>query len=133
MAPWVRAVKQSGTGRSILRVLVEVPRDAIVIRFRPTDPETVFKRAERDSRRSGTWRLSVFADVQRRGETEQDTINRLLAVSELSGIKAADNPRYFVCVRAEELLSRSFVFVKDGDEDERPEHYSVDLGSEPTV
>lgn len=91
-------------------MLAEVPHDAIVIRFRPTDPETVLKRAERDSRRSGAWRLSVFADVQRRGETEQDTINRLLAVSELSGIKAADSPRYFVCVRAEKLLSRGFVF-----------------------
>jgi hypothetical protein len=41
--------------------------DAIVIRFRPTDPETVLKRAE------------------------QDTINRLFAASELSGIKEADS------------------------------------------
>lgn len=111
----------------------EVPPDAIVIRFRPTDPETVLKRAERDSRRSGTWRSSVFADVQRGGETEQDAIARLLTVSELAGVSIDNNPRYFVCVRAEELLRRGFAFVKDGDDDELPEHFSVDFGSEPTV
>ncbi|MCA1673816.1 MAG: hypothetical protein LC799_16970, partial [Actinobacteria bacterium] len=76
---------------------VQVPRDAIVIRFAPTDPARVLQRAERDSRYSGTFALSVFADVQRDGEDESDTIARLLAASEMSNIRVECNPKYYVC------------------------------------
>ena len=44
-----------------------------------------------------------------------------------------DHPKYYVCAQAEELIHRGFVFYKDGDDDERDEHYSVDLGNDATL
>lgn len=114
-------------------VPVDVPRDAIVIRFKPTDPERVLQRAERDHRYSGTYGLSVFAAAPLPGEAEPDTIDRLLRASELANIRPDSNPRYYVCSRAGELLDRGFTFTKDGDDDEVAEHYTVDLGPGPTV
>lgn len=116
-----------------MTIRVEVPPDAIVIRFSPTDPERVLRRAERAARHSGVHSLSVFLDTRQDGETESDTIARLLAASELSGIRPGNNAKYYVCARAGVLLDQGFMFVKDGYEGELAEHYSVDLGPTPTV
>lgn len=43
------------------------------------------------------------------------------------------HPKYYVCAEAEELTRRGFAFYKDGDDDERDEHYSVDLGRDATL
>lgn len=113
---------------------VDLPGDAIVIRFRPTTPESVLRSAEKEARRTdGRFGLSVFAAVAREGETSQEVISRLLKASELGGIDCESNPKYFVCTRAGELLSRGFTFCKDGDDDEVAEHYTVDLGAEPSL
>jgi hypothetical protein len=112
--------------------LASVPRDAVVIRFRPTDPDAVWNWALKEHRRIGRHRLSVFADVKRRGETTQDAIDRLLRASELGGIDPERNKKYSVCTSAAELLDLSFAFWKDGDDQELDEHYSVDLGDDAT-
>jgi hypothetical protein len=109
---------------------VEVPGDALVIRFRPTAPEAVFGRAEKEFRRVGRYRLSVFAALRAAGETDAELEQRLLKVADLSGMNPADHPKYYVCARAEELQRRGLVFYKDRDDDEMDEHYSVDLGTD---
>jgi hypothetical protein len=111
---------------------VAVPGDALVIRFRPTDPDAVLRKATSEHRRTGRYGASVFATVRLPGESETVTRRRLLAVAELSGMKPENNPKYYVCANAEELTRRGFVFYKDGDDDERDEHYSVDLGADAT-
>lgn len=112
---------------------VAVPANAVVIRFRPTDPESVLRWAEKEHRRIGYYRLSVFADAPREREDEDAVVRRLLAVSELAGVDPAGNKRVFVCAKASELLRLNFTFHKDEEEDELEEHYSVDLGPAPTV
>jgi hypothetical protein len=108
----------------------DVPRDAVVVRFRPTEPGAVWNWAVKEHRRSGRYRLSVFADVRRGQETEQDVVRRLLEASELAGIDPERNKKYCLCTSAAELLDRNFTFWKDGDIDELDEHYSVDLGTD---
>lgn len=110
----------------------EVPRDAVVIRFRPTDPDAVWNWACKEHRRIGRHRLSVFAEVRLKGETQQDVIDRLLRASELAGIDPERNKKRSVCTSAAELLDLGFAFYKDGDDEERDEHYSVDLGNDAT-
>lgn len=110
-----------------------MPRDALVIRFRPTNPDAVFAWAEKEHRRTDRYRLSVFADAKREGESAEDLRVRLLEASELAGVDRSRNSKYYVCARAGELLDRGFTFWKDGDDDEVSEHYSVDLGPGPTV
>jgi hypothetical protein len=111
--------------------LADVPRDAVAIRFRPTDPGAVWSWALKEHRRIGRYRLSLFADTRQGGETEQDAIERLLRASELGGIDPEKNRKYSVCTAAE-LLDLGFTFWKDGDAGERDEHYSVDLGDDAT-
>jgi hypothetical protein len=121
-------------GPSMPTVRVDLPGEAIVIRFRPTTPDSVLRSAEKEARRTGgRFGLSVFAAVARAGETSQEVISRLLKASELGGIDSESNPKYFVCTRTEELLSRGFTFCKDGDDDEVAEHYTVDLGPQPSL
>jgi hypothetical protein len=116
------------------RVQADVPDDAVVIRFRPIDPQSVLNSAEKEARRTGgRWGASVFADVPRPGESQEDVIARLLVASELSGIDPKGNRKYFVCAQAKELLDRGFTFWKDEDDDELQEHYSVVLGESPSV
>jgi hypothetical protein len=111
----------------------EVPEDALVIRFRPTTLTDVWSSAEKEFRRIGRYRLSVFADVARNGETGEELRGRLVRASALR-INLAKNPKIFVCARAGNLTDRGFTFWKDGDDDEEAdEHYSVDLGSRPTI
>jgi hypothetical protein len=115
--------------------VVELAGDALVIRFAPMSPAGLLRSAQKEARRtSGHHGLSVFAAVTRRGEPRDSVIGRLLQASELAGVNAATNSRYYVCVQAEELLSRGFTFWKDeSDAEELPEHYNVDLGTEPGV
>ncbi len=108
---------------------VDVPADALVIRFRPTDPDQVFRRAELEFRRIGRYRLSVFAGVKAPGESDDDLKRRLVRAAGLSGINL-DNQRKMFAARAEDLSGRGLVFYKDEDDDELDEHYSVDLGLE---
>jgi hypothetical protein len=112
---------------------VDLPDDAVVIRFRPTAPDSVLANAAKEARRTGAYRLSVFADKPRPGESQEDVIHRLLAASELAGIPADSNPKYYVCTQAAELISRNLTLWKDEDDDEVAEHYSVDLGDDPSV
>lgn len=103
------------------------------MRFRPTDPQKVFEAAERESRRTGLYGCSVFADTARAGETEDDVIDRLLVAADLVGMVKDRHPKYYVCASAQRLLDLGYTFWKDEDDDEIPEHYSVSLGNEPTV
>lgn len=113
---------------------VDVPPEALVIRFKPLNRETCLKRAKQDHRDTGRYGLSVFADVSRPGETEAELKLRLLAASEVQGMNPATNEKYHLCIRASELLDRKLTFWKDGDEGEVAEHYSVDFGAqEPTL
>ena len=111
----------------------DVPPDAMVLRFRPTDPESVLNWARKEYRRSGRHRLSVFTDVAHDGEDEQSVVERLLAAAELQGIDPKGNPNFSLCRSARLLEERGFSFHKDGDPDEPAEHYSVDIGDQPTV
>lgn len=117
---------------------VNLPDDAMVIRFRPTAPESVLSRAAVEHRRIGVYGLSVFADVARSGEDRDDLIKRLLKASELDGMDPEKNKNVWVCAEARELRKPGFSFYKyTADEDpesrELPEHYSVDLSDvEPT-
>jgi hypothetical protein len=111
---------------------VDVRRDAVVIRFWPVNPETVWKKARQEYKATGRYRLSVFADAARTSETQQDVIYRLLKASEV-GINPAKNKKFTLCTSAAELLDLGFTFGKEGDDDNDPdEHYSVDLGSDAT-
>lgn len=112
---------------------VQVPRDALVIRFRPIEPAAVRERAKREYRRSGAYRSSVFAAAAEQGEDPHTLRVRLLRAGQLSGIDPERNPKYYVCSTAAELYDRGFTFHKDGVPGELPEHYSVDLGSDLAV
>ena len=110
-----------------------VSPDAIVIRFRPTDPASVLGWAEKEFRRSQRHRLSVFVGLKAEGQTDDDVYRILLQASELAGISATGNPKFFVCTFASELAEAGFAFYKDDYPGEPEEHYSVDLGASPTV
>jgi hypothetical protein len=113
--------------------MLQLPPNALVIRFAPNSPEGVLRRARLEFRRSGRYRVSVFADVPGEGETGDEVIGRLLTASQLSGIAAAGNPKYWLCSSAAEIEALSLKFVKDGFEGEPPEHYSVEFDEEPDL
>jgi hypothetical protein len=110
-----------------------VPEGAVVIRFRPTEPASVLAWAEKEHRRTGCYRLSVFADTPRDGEDDEAVIQRLLDASELAGVDPDRNKKFYVCASAAELLALGFTFHKDEEEGESEEHFSVDVGSAPTL
>jgi len=119
-------------------VEVIVPADALVVRFRPFEPNSVLASAAKEYRRAGHFRLSVFADTAEADEDIEAVVKRLLHVAELDGIAGATNPKYTLCAAAGKLLDRGFVFHKYDEDDPDPgdevdEHYSVDLGEEPTL
>jgi hypothetical protein len=101
------------------------------VRFRPTDPVSVLGWAEKEFRRTDFYRLSVFADAPRGDEPRASVIGRLVEAAALSGIDPAKNRRVFVCASAGDLLDLNFLFYKDDEDDEVPEHYSIDLGPSP--
>jgi hypothetical protein len=121
-------------GTAVTENEAKVASDALVIRFRPTDPVRVLEWAAKEHRRTGHYRLSVFAAVPVAGETVEAVQARLLKASELAGIDPENNPKYFVCTQARQLLDRRFTFWKDDDDPDEPaEHFSVDLGEAPTL
>jgi len=113
-------------------VQVEVPPNAIVIRFRPVEPSRVMEWAAKEHRRTGRYRLSVFASVPSPGESDEAAEDRLLDAAGLAGIDLARQAKYFVCT-AGALLAAGFTFWKDEEPGELAEHYSVDLGDQLTL
>ncbi|WP_433599142.1 hypothetical protein ACQPXH_26200 [Nocardia sp. CA-135953] len=113
----------------------EVDPKALVIRFRPMEPESLIKRAALDARRSegGHHAVSVWCGVQEEGETESELRDRILDITVQNGLGAANNNRYWVCTTALELMERGFKFVKDGYDGEPEAHFSVILGDPPTL
>ncbi|KAB1110782.1 MULTISPECIES: hypothetical protein [Micromonospora] len=99
-----------------------------MVRFKPVLPEAVQKRALMEVRRSGVPGLSVFADVPRPGEEVIDVHKRLIKVAGMDGIDLERNKSYYHCI-AGAILDAGFRFVKDGNDDEVNEHYSVDIGT----
>ena len=107
--------------------MVEIDADAVVIRFRPTELDAVVRQAMKAYRYDGYYGLSVFADVKKSGESDEDTERRLVEVAHLGNISREGNRSYSVA-RAGDL--ERFSFRKDEKDDkEAPEHYTVDMGS----
>jgi hypothetical protein len=113
-------------------VQVNISRAAVVIRFRPVEPTSVLQWAAKEYRHSGHYRLSVFADAPAAGENSGAAEMRLVQAAGLAGIDLARQPKYFVCMAAA-LLDAGFAFWKDDGPGELAEHYSVDLGEQPTL
>lgn len=112
---------------------VELPTNAIVVRFTPITPEGLVRSANRAFQESGHYRVSVFADTPRPEEDLVDVLRRLFAAADLSQIDPERNDRFFLCARSGDITQLGFTFVKDGYDGEVPEHWSVDLGSAPTL
>ena len=112
---------------------VEVPETALVIRFSPWTAPNILRRAELAHRRRGEYTASVFADLKVATERDDDLVRRLYVAAELHEIDPEQNLKYDRCARARELLGLGFVFMKDEDEEEAAEHYSVRLGDSPTL
>jgi hypothetical protein len=77
--------------------------------------QRVLERAGQDARRSdrkGHHTASVWADVARSGETRDQLIDRLLAISELHGVVAANNPDYWHCSTVQALTHLDFAFER---------------------
>lgn len=106
---------------------VDVPHEAHVIRFRPTEPAAVLHRAELEYRRAGVAGLSVFADVAKTDEDDQAVAARLIRAASLGGVRLTGNPKFYRTT-AGALYEKEFTFVKDNEDEEPAEHYSVDLG-----
>ena len=107
--------------------------DAVVIRFPPTDPQRVLASAEKEHRARGHYGLSVWAAAQAADETLDQLHLRILLAAQLGHINLSNNKKFYVCSGAAEITILGFPFTKDGDDDELPEHYCVDLGNSPTV
>jgi hypothetical protein len=127
----MRVAAGGGNGRD---AAPPVDPAAVVIRFRPTDPDRVLASAEVERRRIGRFGLSVFADVARPDEDEDAVVARLLVAADLAGMGSDRHPKFWICATASEFLDEGFVFYKDEDDvDELPEHFSVDLGDVATL
>jgi hypothetical protein len=115
------------------------PPDAIVLRFPPGGFDDVVrilneaKRVHAYHRKadgSSPWyRLSVFVSQALVGESEAETVHRLMGAAGLSGIRLDDaRNRVWWVTRASELYTAGFSFVKDDYDTEVAEHFSVDIG-----
>lgn len=130
-------------GLANLRWMVDTPaRDALVLRFPPGGPDQVTKmrqeakyahRHHQKIRAEPWYRLSVWVDSPRPGETQLRLMQRLVRAAGLGRIRIDDerNSVFWWAVAAD-IYEAGFEFKKDGDPGEAPEHYSVDLGHEPT-
>lgn len=117
---------------------VSVPGDAVVVRFSPFGPERTLARARTEYDRVGHYRVSVFVGLREEGEDQASIIQRLLEAAELGGIQPTNNPKYMLCAEASKITAAGFTFHKYDEDDpdlgfEQDEHYSVDLGEEPTL
>ena len=75
------------------------------------------------------YRLSVWVDSAEADETLEDTMTRLVHAAGLANIQVHDaRNSVFWLTTVRELEAAGFHLKKDGDPDERDEHYSVDLG-----
>ncbi len=78
------------------------------------------------------FRLSVWTDVARSGETQQDLRRRLVLAAGLHGINlSTDRNAVFWWSTVAALRGRGFLLKKDGYPAEPAEHYSVVFGAEP--
>ena len=116
------------------------PREALVLRFPPGGPDDVqrirkeAKWTHRKHQVEGQpwYRLSLWVDVPRDSETQDQLKLRLVHAAGLNGIDlAAVRNSVFWWSTAGDLYDRGFLLKKDGDDDEAQEHWSVDLGGEP--
>jgi hypothetical protein len=116
------------------------PPDALVLRFPPGGPDQVKKiinearythRHHQDRRAEPWYRLSIWADVPKPGEKDEDVLLRLVHAARLGRIKIEDvrNGRFW-WTTANRLYQLGFDILKDGEDGEPAEHYSVDLGHE---
>ncbi|WP_409330377.1 hypothetical protein [Trujillonella humicola] len=118
---------------------VDLPAEAVVIRFTPVRPDRVLVKANQEHRFVGAYGLSVFASAPRLGEDTDTVVRRLLEAAQLDGVNPATNKNYYICSTAAALRDLGFSFYKYEEHEEPnepPEHYSVDLGSDgagPTV
>jgi hypothetical protein len=112
---------------------VTLDDDAIVIRFRPTSPDAVLRSVRAEHARVGHHGASCFASAALEGEDDEDVYRRLLAVAELGHIALTNNKNFYVCSRACEVTALGFVFLKDEESGELPDHYCADLGEDPTL
>ena len=126
--------------RPALDGLTELPSDAMVVRFRPTAAEDVLRWAGKSHRamfdparvERTFYRISVFADVKRPGEDDEALLQRLIRAAGLDGLNLGKNKHCWIA-RSGDLQGLDVPFCKDGYEGEPEEHYSLDLGSHPTV
>jgi hypothetical protein len=104
----------------------DVSRNMLVVRLRPVTPTKLVEHAHLEFRYSNGdhYGISVFGTIPMPGESEDDTIERLWRVI-LTQLK--DDRRYWVSTQAGNLLDRGFVFIKDEESGELPEHYCVSL------
>jgi hypothetical protein len=118
-------------------------REALVLRFPPGGPEHVrkildeAKYTNRVHQRGGDtrpwYRLSVWVDVQRAGESKAETLTRLVHAAKLGRIRVEDERNcVFWWTTVGTLNEAGFQLLKDGEDAEPMEHYSVDLGNELT-
>jgi hypothetical protein len=123
-----------------VRVDPTPPADALVLRFPPGGPDEVEKirkeakyahRHHQEQTAEPWYRLSVWVDRPRPGETRDETMTRLVHAAGLANVQVTDaRNSVFWWTSVGELAARGFELTKDGDDDERPEHYSVDLGQD---
>ena len=110
-----------------------MPPDALVVRFSPTLPDRVLDRARTAYEECGRWELSVFVGTATATEDSYALLDRLLTAAFNRGIGIANNPNYWRCAQAAELLDLGFTFTKGGDPGEPAEHWNVDLGDSPSI
>jgi hypothetical protein len=106
---------------------------SLVVRFKPDKPASVLEKVVQEFRRSGHPGVSVWVSAVRNAESQQDALDRILRASELGGIKAKTNRRYYLCAKAAQLLDGGFTFHKDGYACEPAEHFTVRLGNTPKL
>jgi hypothetical protein len=116
------------------------PREALVLRFPPGGKDEVKKiqdeakyvnRHHQKVRAEPWFRLSIWADVPREGETAADLMTRLVGAAGMGRIRIADERNAaFWWTTAASLYDAGFEIRKDGRDGEPEEHYSVVLGTE---
>lgn len=110
-----------------------IPDHAIVMRFRPTDPDRVLAQADKEYRNDSAeagliphFGLSVWVGVPTADEPVLDTLKRLARAAD---IRWEGQKRVFVATRAERLVNQGFTFFKDCFAGEPAEHFCVRLPS----
>jgi hypothetical protein len=117
------------------------PPEALVLRFPPGGQDQINKirqeakyvhRHHQGQAQEPWYRLSIWADVARGGETHLELMQRLVKVAGMGRIQLdAERNSLFWWTEAGRLYDAGFTIRKDMDPGEPPEHYSVDLGDNP--